>query len=279
MRLAPDGPGLFPAYDLGLQVEAQRAAAAAGVPVALPTLVEDPAPFGRPYLCMPLVEGRHTGDAPALCDWVVALTTEEQSALHVAFLDVLAAVHRAPAPPSVPRVDLDWWERYVGWAFGAGEGEVLGRLLAACRSRAPRTEAPASLLWGDVRLGNVVFGDGLRPLAVLDWEMASTGPAESDLAWFTALSTLTDRFVGTAVPGFLGRDEVVAHHEANLGRAMQAFEWHEAVALVRAAALGVRAQQLSARRAGRTPPRVDGHPLVEAAAEAVSEAGRGGGRR
>jgi aminoglycoside phosphotransferase (APT) family kinase protein len=43
------------------------------------------------------------------------------------------------------------------------------------------------LRWGDVRLGNIVFGDDLEPRAILDWDMAAVGVPEHDVAWFTML--------------------------------------------------------------------------------------------
>ena len=38
------------------------------------------------------------------------------------------------------------------------------------------------LAWGDSRIGNVLYED-FRPVAVLDWEMATVGPRELDVAW------------------------------------------------------------------------------------------------
>lgn len=262
VRSAPAGDRLFPEYDLATQVAAQSAAAAGGVPVVVPDLVD-----GR-HLVMPLVEGRHTGDAPALCPWVLALSAAEQRALEEAFLDALATVHRVPPPGGLPRHDLGWWRRFVRWAFDGDDLAVLGGLLDRCAATEPAPPPPASLLWGDVRLGNVVFApDAPAVAAVLDWEMAGAGPAESDLAWFTALEDLTARFTSATVPGFLPRDEVVARHEAAIGRSLRDFEWHERLALVRSAALGLRTQQLAARRKGRPPPPARGNPLVDAAAE------------
>ena len=80
------------------------------------------------------------------------------------------------------------------------------------------------MLWGDVRLGNVIFDDGFAPVAVLDWEMASIGPAEHDLAWYTALEGMTEHFFGQRVTGFLTRDEIVARHEQALGRPLVDFD-------------------------------------------------------
>ena len=38
------------------------------------------------------------------------------------------------------------------------------------------------LSWGDSRIGNVLYED-FRPVAVLDWEMATVGPRALDVSW------------------------------------------------------------------------------------------------
>ena len=42
------------------------------------------------------------------------------------------------------------------------------------------------LNWGDARVGNILYRD-FAPIAVLDWEMATVGPREVDLAWMIFL--------------------------------------------------------------------------------------------
>jgi aminoglycoside phosphotransferase (APT) family kinase protein len=124
------------------------------------------------------------------------------------------------------------------------------RIFDWCRDHQP--EAPPScLLWGDVRLGNMLVDDHMRPTAVLDWEMASIGPPEVDVAWYTALEAMTEHFVGTRVPGFLRRDEVVSHLERSLGRSLVDLEWFEVFAMARSAALNLRADRLRAQERGR----------------------------
>lgn len=246
LRLAPDGPPLFPDADLGREVTVMRTAAAAGLPVPEAELVEDPSFVGRAFVAMPRVRGRHVGEVPTQTAWLVGLDEDEQRAVQSAFLDVLAALHRVPVEPfaAVLRggglaAEVAWWRRYAEWIGGGG---LLG-LFDRCAEARPPTEPPPSVLWGDVRLGNVVFdAAGPEVAGVLDWEMASIGPAESDLAWFTALSAMTERFFGERVPGFADRDGIVAHHEAALGRPMQDFAWHEAFALARSAAVLLRSE-------------------------------------
>ena len=89
---------------------------------------------------------------------------------------------------------------------------ALMEVVAWCREHAPADEPPTGLLWGDVRLGNVVFDEtSATPRAILDWDMASAGPIEMDLAWHLALETVQTDLTGMVVPGFGTRDETIAH--------------------------------------------------------------------
>ena len=45
--------------------------------------------------------------------------------------------------------------------------------------------------WGDARVGNTLYRD-FTPVAVLDWEMATVGPREVDLAWMIFLHEFFD---------------------------------------------------------------------------------------
>lgn len=277
IRLAPSGPPLFPTYDLAMQVAVQELAGAAGVPVATPIAAElDPSVLGRPFLVMPRIDGQHPGEAPMLTPWILELGADGQRALQGAFLDALAAIHRVAAPPDLrPWEDeLDWWEGYATWSCeGRADPSALVDLFVRCRAAAPATFPSSVLLWGDVRMGNVVVADDLSIAAVLDWEMASAGPPESDLAWLTALHGLTLSFVGDDAPGFRSRDEVIAHHEAALGRPMEAMPWHEAFALCRAAAAQFRVDVVRSLTKDRPLPDPATHLMVTRAAEAIDALG------
>ena len=281
VRCEPTGPPLFPAYDLGMQVAVQEAAAAGGVPIAGPVVLEeDPSWLGCRFLVMPWVPGRHPGEVPTECSWLMAATADEQRQVHTGFLDALAAIHRLPWAGTGLEAqlrgahgglgdELRWWEDYAVWACGPQPADALQELFAWCRTHLPATEPPRSVLWGDVRLGNVVFDERYRPAAVVEWEMATIGPAESDVAWFTALSAMTERFFGTRVPGFLDRDEVVAHHERALGRPLLDLGWHEVFAMARAATVVVRTQVVAALAAGSPVPDPADHPVVRYTARYV----------
>ena len=173
------------------------------------------------------------------------------------FLGTLADIHHVDADGLGLRAgltgEIEWWDRYVGWATDGSPPRRLADAMAWCRANRPAAEPPSSLLWGDVRLGNVVFDpERLAPRAVLDWDMVSVGPAEMDLAWFLALDQLTSELSGLSVAGFGTRDEAIALVEDRLGRPLHDLDWHEVFALVRASAVSTRIAILF-ERAGQQP--------------------------
>ncbi len=285
VRLPPAGAALFPTYDLAMQVAVQQAVGAHGVPVPGPiTLEPDARWLGAPFLAMPLVAGHDLGELPAADPWIMAASADEQRTLHQGFLDTLALIHTTPwrGQPVATQMrgatgslddEIRWWEDLVDWSFEGDPPAVLTETFTWCRTHRPRPEPPSGVLWGDVRLGNVIFDDSFAPAAVLDWEMASIGPAELDLAWYTALEAMTEHFSGLRVPGFLTRDEIVAGHEQALGRALVDLRWFEIFAMCRSAALNIRADRLVALRLGKAPRPAEGNAVLaytRAAIQALS---------
>ncbi|HEX5615233.1 MAG TPA: phosphotransferase, partial [Acidimicrobiia bacterium] len=120
------------------------------------------------------------------------------------------------------------------------------RAFAWCEEQRPAREPAPSLLWGDVRMPNVVFDDALVPAAVLDWEMASIGPAEIDLGWWLAIHRLLVRVGGADLPGFLGRADALSWYEERLGRPLdrEHLHWYEVYGAARSAAIMVRMGRL-----------------------------------
>lgn len=258
VRTAPRGEGTVPSFDLLPQWQAQHAASAVGVPVADPVFEADPGWIGRPFIVMPRVDGHVVGPLAHLDPWLCGLTTAGRSAVHDGLLATVVAVHRAdPAgAPAVARRDnadeLDHWEAYLSWSTHGTVVPALVEALAWCRRHRPDREPPATLLWGDVRLENVVLGDDLVPRAVLDWDMATVGAPEHDLAWLTSLDDTQCRLFGERVDGFPDRAGTVARFEELCGRAVRDLEWYEAFAMLRSAAVMTRIGILR-RDAGKQP--------------------------
>jgi aminoglycoside phosphotransferase (APT) family kinase protein len=283
VRLAP-AEGIFPAYDLAVQARAQEAVAAHGVPAAVPAELEpDPSWLGAPFLLMPLVAGYVPGPMPLHDPWITA-SVESAATVSTAVLDLLASIHAidwradrldAVIPVRDLRAELHYWREYLDWyADGDDPAPALTRALDWCDAHRPDADPAPALLWGDVRLGNIIFGDDRAPVAVLDWEMTTIGAPEHDLAWYLTLAATQDELFGTTVPGFLDRDAACAHYEARAGRSLRALEWFEVLAMVRSTAIMTRVSWL-AERAGTPPmlPLAD-NPLLDRLARLIDAAGR-----
>jgi aminoglycoside phosphotransferase (APT) family kinase protein len=267
VRLPPHGEGLFPSYDLAMQGKLQGVLAHGGVAAVKPLAVEvDDTWVGAPFLLMPRVAGRVVrADKPYLrSGWLAESTPEGQGRLHQQMIDQLARIHRLDweslgcrailaartGPGGTGRWladELEHWARYLAWAGGGTGPAVFDQGVEWCRAHLPSPEPPPSLLWGDVQLGNVLVGDDMGVTAVLDFEMASIGPAEIDLAWFVVLHQMAVDRCGGDLPGFPGREATIAAYEERLGRRVTDLRWFEAFAALRSGAILVRAASLLAR--------------------------------
>jgi len=246
VRMAPPVVGTFAHYNLVSQGQAQSAAASVGVPVADPIVESDPTWMGAPFMVMPRIDGHIVGAMAHRDRWLSALTTADRARVHDGLLATLATIHRAPTEevPDVPRRDngaeLDFWEEYLSWSCHGTPVPALARALAWCRTHQPAHEPPPALLWGDVRMENMVLGDDLAPRAVLDWDMTSIGAPEHDLAWFTSLDFTMHRLFGKRADGFPDREGTVSRMEELSGRPARDLEWYETLAMVRSTAVMTR---------------------------------------
>jgi aminoglycoside phosphotransferase (APT) family kinase protein len=252
VRLPPVAP-TFPDYELAPQALVQNVVAAAGVPAPAPAVVvEDTSWIGSSFLVMPRVHGDVAGPAPLFDPYVADAAVSEQRRMHDALVDTVAAVHGAPwegtgldavMPGTRLRDAFGQWDAYMAWA---SEGDPLPALVEAmewCRRNVPAEREPV-LLWGDVRLGNLVFDAGRRVVAVLDWDLARLGPREMDLGWHVGLDHMMEALFGRRVPGFPGTAESVERYERQSGYEVRDLGWHEIFALVRALAIQDRHQRI-----------------------------------
>jgi aminoglycoside phosphotransferase (APT) family kinase protein len=271
-----------------LAAQARVLDALAHGPVPVPGVVAfeaDAGWLGDAFLVMSYEDGHVGGEAPALDAWITDRPVARQRVLHEAFVDTLAAVHRfdwrahglgdtlrGGHGGATLAEEVAWWRDYVDWAADGTPTPGLADAITWCADTVPtRDRAPCSLCWGDARIGNVVFSDDERVHAVLDWELATVGPGESDVAWYLVLDELTTRFVGRAVPGFLRRDELLARYERQLGRELVDLPWHELFALTRSVAINERQARL-AEAAGVPYPGVagDANPVLRALTERIT---------
>jgi aminoglycoside phosphotransferase (APT) family kinase protein len=102
-------------------------------------------------------------------------------------------------------------------------------------------------VWGDARLGNLVVDDALRPVAVLDWEMAVLGPPELDLGWYLFLERTARQFAAQ-LPGFPEPGDLVTRYADRLGRPLRHLAWFEAWSGFRTACIQVRLAETAEAR-------------------------------
>jgi aminoglycoside phosphotransferase (APT) family kinase protein len=253
VRLAPLAP-TFPHYDLGPQAAVQNAVAAFGVPAPAPSVVEaDPRWIGSPFLAMPRVDGDVAGPAPVFDPYVKDSGPAFQRVMHDGLIDVVVAIHAVPWQPSglgevLPgpalRGALERWAAYVEWSSQGDPLPALTEALDWCGRHVPPEREPV-LLWGDVRLGNLVFDAERRVVAVLDWDLASVGPREMDLGWHFGLEFMMEELFGQRVPGFPSREEALERYEQRARYTAEDLAWHEVFALARALAINDRHQRIS----------------------------------
>lgn len=249
-RLPPAGGGIFPDYDLTRQAAVQRALAAQGIPTAAPVAVElDEEWVGAPFFLMEQIAGHTLADGYVAAGPLHDAPPDEQRRVQAEFVDRLADVHRldwdaaglgflTPAGERGLVHDVARLAGYLEWATDAEVPSLHREALDWMRTHRPDPEPPLSLCWGDPRLGNVLYGPDWSQRALLDWEMASIGPAEMDLAWFVALH---ETAAGDHdLPGFLGRATMLDRWSGQVGRAVQAYGWFEVFSLVRADAIYLR---------------------------------------
>ncbi|HEV3128066.1 MAG TPA: phosphotransferase family protein [Solirubrobacteraceae bacterium] len=117
--------------------------------------------------------------------------------------------------------------------------EEVGSWLAANLPESP----PATIVHGDYRLGNTMFGSQApaRLVAIFDWEMATIGDPLADLGYMVMHWTQPDdpnsKFnlhTVTRLEGFPSREELIRRYEERSGRSMQALNWYVTLALWKA---------------------------------------------
>jgi aminoglycoside phosphotransferase (APT) family kinase protein len=269
----------FPDYDLAPQAAVQNAVATAGVPAPAPAIVEsDPSWVGGPFLAMPRVRGAVAGPAPAFDPYVLDAGPALQRVMYDGLVDVMAAIHAVPWEATGltellggTRLSdaVNRWSAYIEWSSEGDPLPALAQALDWCARHCP-PEREAVLLWGDVRLGNLVFDDARRVVAVLDWDLAALGPREMDLGWHFGLDFMMEELFGRRVPGFPSRIEALERYERMSGHEVHDLAWHEVFALVRALAINDRHQRISGDPRRRDNPM--GAVLLARLDEAVVEA-------
>ena len=204
--------------------------------------------LGSPFFLMDLVEGMVPPDVMPYTfggNWFFDAPVKQQRALQDATIEVLAKLHAIPDPTTTfgylgdvdPPGDTPL-RRHFGWLkdwyeFAVpdiGRSALVEESLAWLEDNFPTDIAAGEtvLIWGDARIGNVLYRD-FRPVAVLDWEMATIGPRELDVAWTIFAHMVFQELCGLAglpgLPDVLREEDVRATYQRLSGAELGDLRW------------------------------------------------------
>jgi len=248
LRRPPRGPLPPSAHDV--LREARLLGAFASTPVRAPKVLavcDDTDVIGSPFYVMERIDGSVITDSvPGQLD-----TPEQHGRIADELIDALVELH-----------DTDWQAAGLE-GFGKPTGYLerqlrrFGGLWEHNRTRElPQVEEvavwlqsripespPATIVHGDYRLGNTMFGPEApaRLIAIFDWEMATIGDPLADVGYMLMHWTEPGDTLGkfnlnnvTLCPGFPTRAELTASYEQRSGRSVQSLDWYVTLALWKA---------------------------------------------
>jgi len=250
-RVAPTAADVpvFPSYQLDHQFDVIRLVAElTDVPVPRVRWLEPTGGvLGAPFFLMDYVDGIVPPDVMPYTfggNWFYDAAPQSQRRLQDSTIEVLAKLHAIPdatstfgflsgaagpatsetgaaGPATSETGSENALERHFAWVRSwyefavpdIGRSPLLERTFEWLQANWPADVAAAEpvLLWGDARVGNVLYSDFL-PVAVLDWEMTALGPRELDVAWLIFAHLVFQELAGLAtlpgLPDVLREDDV-----------------------------------------------------------------------
>jgi aminoglycoside phosphotransferase (APT) family kinase protein len=211
----------------------------------------DSAVLGAPFFMMGRVHGRIPGDVPCWHKrgWTFDLEPSKQRLVHDNALHALAELHAIDTSgdefnfinDGVGHVDsggteleryvarLERWRDWVDPVVRYGV-DTIDEALAFARSELPSDDR-RGFVWGDARMGNIIFSDDLAVAALLDWEAARLGPPEIDVAWWVMFDEFLCEASGlTRLPGVHDRLATFERYEEITGVGLENLGYCEVLA-------------------------------------------------
>ncbi|MCU1502957.1 MAG: hypothetical protein JWM12_2311, partial [Ilumatobacteraceae bacterium] len=192
VRLQPSGRQIFLAADVvreGRVLHGLQPGGRVPVPHVL-GWETDVRVLGRPFFVMDRIAGRVPLARPSIhaVGWLPELTSAERATMWDSAMEAMVNVHRTDwrathaflldgvDPAGLLALHVDRLVEWYRWTT-AGRGYPvtdagIEALIAGC---AAVSSAEPVLVWGDARVGNMIFGVDHRVAAVIDWEVATIG--------------------------------------------------------------------------------------------------------
>lgn len=123
--------------------------------------------------------------------------------------------------------EWDKYRRYAAWV-GHDSWPIVAKTFEDLRRRW-RKNQPEGLVWGDARIGNMMFDDDFELVAVMDWEQPSLGGALHDLAWWIYMGEMSHGATAHRphLAGMGTREETIALWREVSGKSTDDIEWYE----------------------------------------------------
>lgn len=259
VRRPPPGETAETAHDVLREFRVMDALQETDVPVP-PTVLacDDHDVLGSDFYVMELVDG----DVPRDDEPIRFATPSARQDLSEEFIDTLAAIHMVDYeavglgdfghPDGFTQRQVERWTKQFEWASDVTSEvreipkvQEVGDWLV---DNVPE-ESPETLVHGDYKLDNVIYGPETPPeaLAVVDWELSTLGNPLTDLGW--ALAFWRDpKDPPTAVPelvptfmereGYLSRQDLVDRYERHTGLNFEHERFYRTLAVYKLIALG-----------------------------------------
>ncbi|XP_070841821.1 acyl-CoA dehydrogenase family member 11 [Chaetodon trifascialis] len=190
LRKKPPGELLPGAHKVDREYRVQKALFSAGFPVPQPLLhCTDTEVIGTEFYLMEHVKGRIFRDLR-----LPGLSAAERTALYEAAVEVLAKLHSldlaslnlegyGKGPGYCKRQVSTWKKQYTATAHR--DIPAMNELSGWLMKNLPANDNEVTLVHGDFRLDNLIFHPTeARVLAVLDWELSTSGQPMADFAYF-----------------------------------------------------------------------------------------------
>lgn len=235
LRMQAAGNHIFPAPDAVLESRVLQGLAEAGG-VAVPQVVgaeADPSVLGAPFFVMHQVAGRVPQGKPSMhaVGWVADLTTGERRRLWDHAMSTVVAVHAVPWERTHSFLDpsdgasrlarrVEWLSGWYRWAAKGRRYPVTDAALTYLMGERPDgADEGDVLVWGDARVGNMIFAADHTVAAAVDWEVATIGRPEVDLAHWLFFDEFATTAIGVErLDGWPDRAATLVRYEELSGR-------------------------------------------------------------
>jgi aminoglycoside phosphotransferase (APT) family kinase protein len=217
---------------------------------------DDETILGGKFYVMEKKKGRVTVSVPpySLSGWFFESTPEQRHRAWRQGVEAMSRMHTMPVeklgflkfdrPGAEQGLPQEWdkWARYVDWVNADGEIPILKPALAKLEETKPNHTAPG-LVWGDCRIGNMMFDANHDLIAVMDWEQVTLGGSLNDLAWWIYLGEMmhgAGGHTGKHLEGMGTRQDTIDIWESITGQSAEGLEWYEDFMVLKTCVMSIR---------------------------------------